>query len=179
MSKTKEYSVVLRQAVLNSLSKGRTQSIVAKEFGISQQLVSVWTRLHKKRGTLEKNARSDRPRKTTKYEDRIIRRQSVADPKRSALAIRDDLQENYGVNVHVSTVKRRLATVDLNGRRPSRKSMISDKNRKVRLQFAKKYASWTIVDWSKILWSDESKFNLFSSDGIQYVRRPKNKRNDK
>ena len=57
--------------------------------------------------------------------------------------------------------------------------MISEKIGKVRIQFAKKYASWTTEDWSKILWSDESKFNLFSSDGIKYVRRPKNKRNDK
>ena len=68
-----------------------------------------------KRGTLENNARSGRPRKTTKYEDRIIRKQSVADPKRSARVVRDGLQENYGVKVHVSTVKRRLAAVDLKG----------------------------------------------------------------
>ena len=65
MPKTKEYSVGFRQAVLNSLSKGQTQSVVAKEFGVSQQIISVWTRLHKKRGTLENNARRGRPRKTT------------------------------------------------------------------------------------------------------------------
>ena len=29
-----------------------------------------------------------------------------------------------------------------------------------------------------MLWSDESKYNLFSSDGAKYVRRPKNKRED-
>ena len=102
-----ESELALGTIRVNSLSKGRTQSVVAEEFGISQQFVSVWTRLHKKRGTLENNARSGRPRKTTKYKDRIIRRQSVADPKQSARAIRDDLQENYGVKVHVSTVKRR------------------------------------------------------------------------
>ncbi|KAF7388679.1 hypothetical protein HZH68_012621 [Vespula germanica] len=33
---------------------------------------------------------------------------------------------------------------------------------------------WAIKEWSKVLWSDENKFNLVSSDGIQYVRHSKN-----
>ena len=32
--------------------------------------------------------------------------------------------------------------------------------------------SWTVKDWSKIFFSDESKFMLFSSDGIRYIRCP-------
>ena len=28
-----------------------------------------------------------------------------------------------------------------------------------------------MTDWNKIIWSDESKFNLFGSDGTMYVRR--------
>ena len=30
---------------------------------------------------------------------------------------------------------------------------------------------WSLTDWHKIIWSDESKFNLFGSDGRIYVRR--------
>lgn len=37
---------------------------------------------------------------------------------------------------------------------------------------------WTIADWKKVVWSDESKFNLFNSDGIHYVHRPPNTRFD-
>lgn len=37
---------------------------------------------------------------------------------------------------------------------------------------------WTVRDWNKVLFSDESKFNIFGSDGRQYVRRPKGKRLD-
>ena len=45
-----------------------------------------------------------------------------------------------------------------------------------RLEFAKKHIGCISKDWSKVIWSDESKFNLFSSEGIQYIRRPKNVR---
>jgi hypothetical protein len=31
--------------------------------------------------------------------------------------------------------------------------------------------SWTTADWQKVIFLDEIKFNLFGSDGIQYVRR--------
>lgn len=103
---------------------------------------------------------------------------SVADPRKSATSVQDDLQQNHEVNIHVSTVKRRLAAVDLHGRRPSRKPMFSAKNRKARIKFAKEHAQWTKEDWMKILWSDESKYNLVSSDGISYVRRPTNERNN-
>lgn len=65
------------------------------------------------------------------------------------------------------------------GARPSKKPLISTKNARARLKFAQAHKDWSIGDWSRVLWSDESKFNLFSSDGIRYVRRPSGSRNDK
>jgi hypothetical protein len=68
--------------------------------------------------------------------------------------------------------------VGLFGRRPAEKPWISPKNVKERLKFAKERISWTVNDWKRVLWSDESKFNMIGSDGKGYVRRPKNKRFD-
>ncbi|CAD6197620.1 unnamed protein product [Caenorhabditis auriculariae] len=72
----------------------------------------------------------------------------------------------------VSTVKRRLNAAGIMGRRPVKKPLISEKNRAARVKWAKEHLNWTRQDWNKILWSDESKFLLFGSDGIQWVRRP-------
>ncbi|XP_069669962.1 uncharacterized protein [Periplaneta americana] len=127
MPKQKEYSVDVRQAVLNALKKGKSQSSVAKDFGISQQLVSVWSRRHKQEGSVDNKPRSGRPRKTTVSEDRMICKQSVADPRKSARQIRNDLERHHGLNLHVSTVKRRLVAGDLYVRRPSRKPLINPK----------------------------------------------------
>ena len=49
---------------------------------------------------------------------------------------------------------------------------------KARLKFARTHLDWSVADWGRVLWSDESKFNLFSSDGIRYVRRPLGQRNN-
>ncbi len=43
--------------------------------------------------------------------------------------------------------------------------LLSDKNRKLRLQFAQAHQNWTIEDWKTVAWSDESRFLLRHSDG--------------
>ena len=45
---------------------------------------------------------------------------------------------------------------------------MSKEHQKRRLEFAKKYENWTIEDWSRVIWSDKSKFKIFGSDGKQY-----------
>ena len=34
-----------------------------------------------------------------------------------------------------------------------------------------KRKDWRMDDWHKVVWSDESKFNVFGSDGRVYIRR--------
>ena len=42
---------------------------------------------------------------------------------------------------------------------------------KARLEWARRHADWTVEEWKNVLWSDELKFNLYQSDGQQFVRR--------
>jgi len=59
-----------------------------------------------------------------------------------------------------------------------KKPMLSIKNVKKRLQFAREHIQKGPNFWNMIVWSDESKFNVFGSDGKPYVRRPPNKQLD-
>lgn len=36
---------------------------------------------------------------------------------------------------------------------------------KARLEFAKRHKDWTISDWERVVFSDETKINRFCSDG--------------
>ena len=42
--------------------------------------------------------------------------------------------------------------------------------------FSQTYKNWTIQQWKSVLYSDESKFDLYGSDGRHYVRRPRAER---
>ena len=70
-----------------------------------------------------------------------------------------------------STVKRRLIDAGLNGRISRRKPLLLPRHKQQRLQWAKDHRDWTEDMWKKVVWSDESKFNLFHSDVRTYIRR--------
>uniref|UniRef100_A0A8R1IGE2 HTH_Tnp_Tc3_2 domain-containing protein n=1 Tax=Caenorhabditis japonica TaxID=281687 RepID=A0A8R1IGE2_CAEJA len=68
------------------------------------------------------------------------------------------------------TIRQRLNDAGLFGKRPVKKQYISDRNRAARVAWARAHLNWTQSQWERVLWSDESKFMLFGSDGISYVR---------
>ena len=170
MIKTKEYSEDFKESVLKALRAGEmTQSQIVRTFCVSRQLVSHLKMKFLRTGTPQNKTRSGRPEITTENTDRLIRRLSVSDVQRSAVSIRNELEEIFDVEVHVSTVKRRLVNFGLHGRRPARRPLISVKNRKLRLAFAREHGQWRLSEWSKVLRSDESKFNLNSYEGRYQV----------
>ncbi|GBM91991.1 Transposable element Tcb1 transposase [Araneus ventricosus] len=56
--------------------------------------------------------------------------------------------------------------------------MISTKNRKACVEWAKAHKDWNKKEWEDGIWSDESKYMLFGTDGIQWIRRPQATRFD-
>jgi transposase len=144
-------------------------SEIGNIFSIHKGTVSKIIRRYKARGTISPIKRGGHARKTTPQLDRLIKRSAMTHPRWSASKILADVGHP---NISRSTIKRRLTEFGLPARRPARKPYVSVKNRKLRVKFAQEHLNWTTDQWRKVLWSDESKFNLFSSDGIKYVRRP-------
>ena len=72
------------------------------------------------------------------------------------------------VNVSKQTVSRRLQEIGQFNRTPKKKPLVSSKKR---LEFANRYVIWTYENWAKVIFSDESKFNLFGNDGKNNVKR--------
>ena len=61
-----------------------------------------------------------------------------------------------------------------NGRVSRKKPYINEINRRRRLQFAREHVDKEKSWWDNVIFADESKFNVFGSDGQQYVWRKKN-----
>uniref|UniRef100_A0A1I7WWK5 Transposable element Tc3 transposase n=1 Tax=Heterorhabditis bacteriophora TaxID=37862 RepID=A0A1I7WWK5_HETBA len=45
------------------------------------------------------------------------------------------------------------------------------KNWRARVEFAREHLTWSTADWTKVVFSDESKFNHFGLDGKKYMHR--------
>lgn len=172
------HSVELRKLAVEAVEKGLSQSEVARRYNVNQSLISRWIKLKTDTGDVVSRPKSGRPKKISKHVSKVMKRQVIQNPRLTAVDISNEIRDNYDVHVTPRTVRNYLIDVDLNGRRSVKKPLISKKNRMARLAWAREHKDWTSDDWKKVLWSDESKVNLFGSDGIQYVRRPKGKRND-
>ena len=50
-----------------------------------------------------------------------------------------------------------------------RKPLLFITHGKRRVDFAFKYKNWTMEDWIRVIWSDETKFNRIGSNRRMYV----------
>ena len=116
-----------------------------------------------------------RPQKNTPRDDHVIRRIAVRSPMSSANKIQSALLAK-GTEISRRTVRRRLVDdFGLKAHKPAHKLRLPEAMKNKRLAFAKKHATWTKQQWSKILFSDESTVKQFTTRK-RYIRRPIAKR---
>ena len=91
-------------------------------------------------------------RKTTKHEDRILTRTAKANDDQSYR----DIIHMSGIKVSRNTLRRRLKEINLYSRIRRQKPVLKSQHKAARLYWARKYQHWTVQDWMRVIWSDES-----------------------
>ncbi len=170
--RSKELSLSVKQAIIRLKKQNKPIREIAKTLGVAK--TTVWNILKKKERTseLSNTKRPGRPRKTTVVDDRRILSLVKKTPFTTVGQIKNTLQE-VGVCVSKSTIKRRLHQSEYRGFTTRCKPLVSLKNRKARLEFAKRHLKKPSQFWNNILWTDETKINLYQSDGKRRVWRRK------
>ena len=75
-----------------------------------------------------------------------------------------------GVKISSSTVRKRLLESGRRAMRPFKKQLLTKKMKSKRLTWAKKHKTWTVEEWKKVLFSDESHFYV-RGEHSRFVRR--------
>ncbi|KAG1167300.1 hypothetical protein G6F71_009557 [Rhizopus microsporus] len=83
----------------------------------------------------------------------------------SAVTVAKQLKSELNIDINPQTVRNALVEAGIGAVEKVSKPLLTAKHRKARLQFAKRYQHWTIEDWRRVIWSDETKINRFNSDG--------------
>ncbi|GFV60302.1 transposable element Tcb1 transposase [Trichonephila clavipes] len=76
------------------------------------------------------------------------------------------------------TIRRRLTEVGLRSRRPLRRLPLTPHHRQCRLDFCQPRATWSVTDWRRVIFSDESRFSLSADDHRTRVWRRTGQRSD-
>ncbi|GFU98998.1 transposable element Tcb1 transposase [Trichonephila clavipes] len=88
---------------------------------------------------------------------------------------RSVVEPSLGDPVSSRTIRRRLAEGHLGSRYPLRVLPLTPTPQRVRLKWCHARGNWTAAEWNKVMFSDESRFNLSSDHNRVRVWRPRSK----
>ncbi len=144
-----------------------------KKFGntlkLSYSTVARVIRRFSRMGFTRNRPRKGRSKKLSPCAVRQVQKLSSKNRCMSAASIALEVAEVEGQLVSAQTIRHTLQQVSLHGRRSRRKPLLKLANKKACKQFAEDYLAKSMNYWNHVLWSDESKVNLFDSDGVQHV----------
>lgn len=174
MVRRREISDSIRELIVKLKSEGKSLAEISKIVGRPRSSVQTVLRNYNNTGTIRNKSRNGRPALLSVREKRYVLNKIKQNPKNSAVKIAQCMELELGKTVHAECVRRVLRKSGYNGRSARRKPYISEINRKKRLEFAEKYANEGPNFWDKVLFTDETKINLYQSDGRVNVWRQPN-----
>ncbi len=166
MGKTADLTVV-QKTIIDTLHKeGKPQTFIAKEAGCSQSAVS--KHVNRK---LSGRKKCGRKRCTINRENRSLMRIVKQNRFKNLGELHKEWTE-AGVKASRATTHRRVKEFDYSCRSPLVKPLLNHRQRQRRLTWAKEKKNWTVAQWSKVLFSDESKFCIsFANQGPRVWRK--------
>ena len=171
--KTKEHTRQVRDTVVEKFKAGFGYKKISQALNISRSTVQAIILKWKEYQTTANLPRPGRPSKLSSR----TRRKLIRDAAKRPMITLDELQRStaeVGESVHRTTISRTLHKSGLYGRVARRKPFLKDIHKKSRLKFATSHLGDTPNMWKKVLWSDETKIELFGHNAKRYVWRKSN-----
>ncbi len=120
-------------------------------------------------GSTQNRPRHGRPKKLRARAQRHIQRLCLGNRRMSTAGIAAEVEGVGGQPVSAQTIRRTLHQIGLHGCRPRRKPLLKIMHKKACKQFAEDKQTKDLDYCNHVLWSDETKINLFGLDGVKHV----------
>ena len=170
MGRSREHSQDVKKKIVHFYKSGLSLGSISKRLNIPRASVQTIIQKYKTILTTESLPRSGRKRKLTVADERLVVRKVRMNPKLTTKEIANYLEAS-GMNVSTSTIKRILHKNELKGCRARKKPLLQQRHRRARLKFARDHQDKDLTFWKHVLWSDETKIELFGHNDQRYVWR--------
>ncbi|CAJ0965804.1 unnamed protein product [Ranitomeya imitator] len=173
MVKTKELSKDTRNKIVALHQAGKTESAIANQLGVKKSTVGAIIRKWKTYKTTDNLSRSGAPRKIPPRGVRMITRTVSKNPRTTRGDLVNELQR-AGTNVTRPTISNTLRHHGLRSCSARRVPLLKPVHVRARLKFAREHLDDPEEFWENVLWSDETKLELFGRNTTCCVWRKKN-----
>lgn len=107
---------------------------------------------------------------TSTRDDRHLVRMTLMDRTATSRQLAAHWSTATGVSMSASSIRRRLLYHGIRARTPLYRIPLTQNHRCLRQRWARQHIDWR-ADWQQVVFSDESRFNLWHNDGRIRVRR--------
>jgi transposase len=146
-------------------SKKKISSII----GIARSTVTYIIKRYLETGSYEDRKKSGIPRKFSDRDRREIVRMIKTHQCDTATEVKNYWNRTKENTISLTEVRNILKAGGLQARVRIKKPLLTREVKAKRLEWAKRHESWTLQKWEKVLWSDETKFELYPTGYRRYV----------
>ena len=148
------------------LDSGHSGEAIAKRTGVSPSAIS---KLHSKECSLLPKAVGGHPSKLSltniQYAQHLITSSKAENAVQVTKALTNIINQPLSANMVCLYLKKAGMKAVVKSKCP----LLSARHHKACLDFAYAYKDWTMEDWKKVIWSDETKINCLGSDGHKWA----------
>ncbi len=173
MAKTKELSKGTRNKIVDLHQAGKTESAIGKQLGVKKSTVGAIIRTWKTYKTTDNLPRSGAPCKISPRGVKMITRTVSKNPRTTRGDLVNDLQR-AGTKETKATISNTLRRQGLKSCSARRVPLLKPVHVQARLKFAREHLDDPEEDWENVIWSDETKIELFGKNSTCRVWRRKN-----
>lgn len=156
----------LIESAISLLLSGHSARQISSILGLSLATIS---RIRNERCPDLPRSPGGRPCLLTPSDMRLAIRYISSGKADTAVQVHKLLQDATNMTLSVSTLRANLKSAGLKSAPKVKRAFLSPRHRRERLNFAYSHLHWTVDDWKRVVWSDESKINRFGSDGRKWV----------
>src|SRR5215469_9259535 len=152
--------------ILHLLDSGCSSGQISSQTGVSKATIS---RLSTRHCPYLKKTPAGHPSKLSDTNIRYALRLIGSGKAENAVQVTKSLQEITNQSLCAQTVRNGLKKMGMMAVMKRKRPLLTKKHRKERLDFAIAHQYWTLDDWKRVVWSDETKINRLGSDGRKWV----------
>lgn len=170
MAKGKELTSSQKQLILSRWKEGESYRKIASHLNVPFSTVASFIGRFKTRDSVENQRRSGAPRKISARSVRLLGRKIQENPQITRGELQSHLSAS-GIQVTKRTISNELHRNELKSRTPRKTPLLMKRHRDARLKFVKEHKDKDYAFWEKVLWTDETKIELFGRNYRHHVWR--------
>lgn len=173
MGRGKDVSQDLRKRIVELHTEGMGYRKISAQLCLPIASVGTIIRKWKTLNTTVSAPRTGRPRKINERTARKLVRSVVQRPQTTREELKDELKTS-GIDVCNHTISRALRREGLRSRTPRKTPLLCKRHVQARLKYANDHLNKPAAFWDSVLWSDETKIELFGRNSACHVWRKTN-----